>query len=581
MHYVKSIHIKNFRSILDERIDLSDYNCFVGKNDSGKSNVLKALNLFFNGKSDYSDTKFDIEKDFCKFANHNKRAKEIEISLTIEIPKNFKDSGEVVWIKKWRKDGEVENNLNDLSSGEKSRTRAFLSKIQYQYVPAFKSIEYFKSLLICIYESLTKTANAALSTQNSLYSKTLQGALIKLSSDLRNRIGLTSLIQMPKDMTVLFKDLSFSTSDNVVKDVDLNQRGDGIKARHIPSILASIQDNLKVQKNKTEVNYSFIWGFEEPENGLEFGACYELAKELNEYLAQCQIMITTHSPVFYSNCGENGGKLYRVSKQNGKSDYNIISKSEDLNEEVGFMELVAPFIKAEHDRYNEIQAKYDSLQKTINASKKKILIFTEGKTDVIHLKSAKEALKNKLDLDFQAMPDMNGDADLDAFLEKIKRVNQKTKIVGIFDLDNPKYVEKYGSFKDLGNNVYAFCIPLVNEAIYGRSISIEHYYKKETLFSEIKGRRLFLGEEFFNSGNSKDGNYLTRISQIQNKVNVNGIIDEKVYKRDDLELLHSIALTKNDFANAINSHEIVNVDFSEFNRIFDILQKISLSPLKR
>ena len=52
MHYVKSIHIKNFRSILDERIDLSDYNCFVGKNDSGKSNVLKALNLFFNGKSD-------------------------------------------------------------------------------------------------------------------------------------------------------------------------------------------------------------------------------------------------------------------------------------------------------------------------------------------------------------------------------------------------------------------------------------------------------------------------------------------------------------------------------------------------
>ena len=64
-------------------------------------------------------------------------------------------------------------------------------------------------------------------------------------------------------------------------------------------------------------------------------------------------------------------------------------------------------------------------------------------------------------------------------------------------------------------------------------------------------------------------------------MNVNGIIDEKVYKRDDLELLHSIALTKNDFANAINSHEIVNVDFSEFNRIFDILQKISLSPLKR
>ena len=427
---------------------------------------------------------------------------------------------------------------------------------------------------------MTKTANATLSTQNDQYSKALQSALIKLSSDLYDRIGLTSLIQMPKDMTVLFKDLSFSTSDNDVKDVDLNQRGDGIKARHIPSILASIQENLRVQKNKAEVNYSFIWGFEEPENGLEFGASFELAKEFKEYLAQCQILITTHSPVFYSSCIENGGKLYRVSKQDGKSSYDIISKSEDLNEEVGFMELVAPYIKVEHDKYNAIQAKYGSLQETINASKKKILVFTEGKTDIIHLKSAKEALKNKLDLDFQAVSDINGDADLDVFLEKIRKVNQKTKIVGVFDLDNPKYVEKYKSLVDLGNNVYAFCIPLVNETIYGKSISIEHYYKKETLFSEIKGRRLFIGEEFFNSGVSKDGKFSTRISQIQNKVNVNGIIDEKVYQRDDFQQLHSIALTKNDFANAINSHVIKNVDFSEFNKIFDILKIISLKPLK-
>lgn len=44
---VKRIRIKNFRSIVDETIDLNDFNCFVGKNDSGKSNVLKALNPFF------------------------------------------------------------------------------------------------------------------------------------------------------------------------------------------------------------------------------------------------------------------------------------------------------------------------------------------------------------------------------------------------------------------------------------------------------------------------------------------------------------------------------------------------------
>ena len=38
-------------------------NIFVGMNDVGKSNVLKALNLFFNGQTDYN-VDFDFKKDF-------------------------------------------------------------------------------------------------------------------------------------------------------------------------------------------------------------------------------------------------------------------------------------------------------------------------------------------------------------------------------------------------------------------------------------------------------------------------------------------------------------------------------------
>ena len=63
MVVLKRIHIKNFRSISDATIDLDDFNFFVGKNDSGKSNVLKAVNLFFNDKTDY-DTPFKRNHDF-------------------------------------------------------------------------------------------------------------------------------------------------------------------------------------------------------------------------------------------------------------------------------------------------------------------------------------------------------------------------------------------------------------------------------------------------------------------------------------------------------------------------------------
>lgn len=50
---IASIRIKNFRSIRNETIAAKDFNIFVGLNDAGKSNVLKALNLFFTGETDY------------------------------------------------------------------------------------------------------------------------------------------------------------------------------------------------------------------------------------------------------------------------------------------------------------------------------------------------------------------------------------------------------------------------------------------------------------------------------------------------------------------------------------------------
>ena len=77
-------------------------------------------------------------------------------------------------------------------------------------------------------------------------------------------------------------------------------------------------------------------------------------------------------------------------------------------------------------------------------------------------------------------------------------------------------------------------MPMVNEHVYGRFTSIEHYYPKKNLLREDEhGRRLFLGEEFYESGISKCKTYITKSKGIQNKVKVNGVIDEKVYRLID------------------------------------------------
>ena len=114
------IRIRNFRSILDETIDLDCCNIFVGKNDCGKSNVLKALNLFFNNETDYHK-KFNFYKDYCQRGKTGKgKAQEITIEIEIKMPDHFTEKGTKVWRKVWRKEGLFNDNKKERLANQKS-----------------------------------------------------------------------------------------------------------------------------------------------------------------------------------------------------------------------------------------------------------------------------------------------------------------------------------------------------------------------------------------------------------------------------------------------------------------------------
>lgn len=76
---LERIRIQNFRSFRDERIVLGNHNCLVGPNDSGKSTVLMALNVFFrNNAATQTDVLHLSEEDF-----HHKNTREpVVITLT-------------------------------------------------------------------------------------------------------------------------------------------------------------------------------------------------------------------------------------------------------------------------------------------------------------------------------------------------------------------------------------------------------------------------------------------------------------------------------------------------------------------
>ena len=52
---IKKVKIANFRSIKKITVDFLPYMVFVGKNNSGKSNIMKALDTFFSDSADIND----------------------------------------------------------------------------------------------------------------------------------------------------------------------------------------------------------------------------------------------------------------------------------------------------------------------------------------------------------------------------------------------------------------------------------------------------------------------------------------------------------------------------------------------
>jgi predicted ATP-dependent endonuclease of OLD family len=54
MEIIKSVKIRKLRSLkpITKKLYFSELNIFVGQNDQGKSNLLRALNLFFNNETD-------------------------------------------------------------------------------------------------------------------------------------------------------------------------------------------------------------------------------------------------------------------------------------------------------------------------------------------------------------------------------------------------------------------------------------------------------------------------------------------------------------------------------------------------
>ncbi|MBD2491717.1 ATP-dependent endonuclease [Aulosira sp. FACHB-615] len=403
---IKQIKIQNFRSIVNSSFSANNLNIIVGNNDAGKSNFLKALNLFFNNQTE-PGINFNFKTDYSLSApKRRKKAEEISIEIIFNTPKSFTNNKDITWRKTWRKNyqtpySNVKQYGNDDELEGRSKIPNWLENIRFRYIPAIKSSDYFTSLLRDLHDVLAVTVEEDLRQGANKFISLINNYTENITTDIRKKIGIESSIKFPSSLSSLFEILDFQTRIGEY-NVSLTHRGDGIKIRHIPVILKFLHEQENINRKQGSLRLNTIWGYEEPENNLELSRAFDQSQEFLSYSNNIQIFLTTHSPAFYSICKPENSQvnIYSVSVRDGCSEISSIqpdlyNQFPDLDKKMGLLNIVTPHIeRAVFDyqkRIEELNIKIEGL------SEDKPTLFVEGLTDKIILEKAIKVFKPELE----------------------------------------------------------------------------------------------------------------------------------------------------------------------------------------
>lgn len=246
MNIIDKIEIKHFRSFdggkdqTKVKIDnLKDLNIFSGANDSGKSNILRALNLFFNNEIS-PGIKFDRDRDFSKIVSDrfdkeidSRRLKEREKVSEAEIfgfdykARDLRRSDAVVTIKLFFHNRENQrglpekfwisriysqknNFLGDYSYQSNLKNNAqvklFINSFQYEYVPAIKDKAYFNHLFeklqTYLFEKEDKNEGNKFSNSSEDFNKILRSETKEIFDTFLKSSGVDASFHIPSTLVI-------------------------------------------------------------------------------------------------------------------------------------------------------------------------------------------------------------------------------------------------------------------------------------------------------------------------------------------------------------------------------------------
>ncbi len=340
---ITKITIHNFRSIREQSLNLCDYSLLIGMNNSGKTNIIDAIRIFYE-----KDLKFTSNRDLPKFDVDDQESW-IEIEFHLEddefpdLKDEYKQPNNILRVRKYLKSTDtnrVKSNQSNIYAyegeqlsdnlfyGAKNISEAKLGDVIY--IPEVTKVdEYtklsgpsaFRNLLEFVVKKVIKNSPAFESLGKSFedFNEKFKKEASKDGISLKNLIqdindeirdwGTSFGIEINqiKPEEIIKNLVTHYLEDKNLKDqkLDVSSFGQGLQ-RHLIYTLVKLSVKYKdtpTKKDKKEFSPNFtLILFEEPEAFLHPAQQEVLNISLKELSAEYsqQILISTHSTHFAS-----------------------------------------------------------------------------------------------------------------------------------------------------------------------------------------------------------------------------------------------------------------------------------------
>jgi predicted ATP-dependent endonuclease of OLD family len=340
---INKITIENFRSISEKVFisgNKSKLKIFVGANNTGKSNILRAINLFFNKECE-PGVLFKPNQDLNKYS-----ANPINIYIELQFS-NIDDKYVTRFIDK-NCIGEFSDYLIKITcicygtgsmqysftniKGQKKDMPELLNRIMEfvncVYIPAIKDYktiinnEMMKKIVAATFHSWGRGIKTTrrLSRQREDFQRVLHSVqkILNTSSAIVSGIVKSVVPTINKfDFSLPYDNLEeflgkikFELSEvGMNEKVSLDVEGSGIQSFTIYSMLKLLYE---IRPRSTDRKSQFIWLIEEPETFMHHDLQRKTFAKLKEYSDRIHIFLTTHSPVFIDKVDYNN--TYSVEK---------------------------------------------------------------------------------------------------------------------------------------------------------------------------------------------------------------------------------------------------------------------------